>query len=133
MSTMTSSLEMEATLLSTGWWSRYSNDTSKRCKWSGDLSSLEHLDLSTNYLTALLSSWFLLWLRAKYNIPEPNVTKNGDLFSIWNFDGRIAFQDIIKATNDFEFRYCIGTGGYDSVYRAQLPSAMIVTLKETSS
>ncbi|KAK8671324.1 hypothetical protein V6N13_037920 [Hibiscus sabdariffa] len=54
MSTMTSSLEMEATLLSTGWWSRYSNDTSKRCKWSGDLSSLEHLDLSTNYLTGEL-------------------------------------------------------------------------------
>ncbi|KAK9019255.1 hypothetical protein V6N11_053781 [Hibiscus sabdariffa] len=31
-----SSLEMEAeALLRTGWWSRYSNDTSKRCEWQG--------------------------------------------------------------------------------------------------
>ncbi|KAK8662615.1 hypothetical protein V6N13_092184 [Hibiscus sabdariffa] len=33
ISAATSSLEREASLLSTGWWSRYSKDTSKRCKW----------------------------------------------------------------------------------------------------
>ncbi|CAL5369910.1 unnamed protein product [Camellia sinensis] len=48
--------------------------------------------------------------------------KNGDICSIWNYDGRIAYEDIIKATNDFDIRYCIGTGGYGSVYKAQLPS-----------
>ncbi|KAK9019259.1 hypothetical protein V6N11_053785 [Hibiscus sabdariffa] len=80
----------------------------------------------------LLSLGILLWLkcRAKHNTLEPNFTKNGDLFSIWNFDGRIAFEDIIEATNDFDFRYCIGTGGYGSVYRAQLPSGKIVALKK---
>jgi len=25
-------------------------------------------------------------------------TKNGDFFSIWNYDGKIAFEDIIEAT-----------------------------------
>ncbi|XVF60495.1 hypothetical protein PTKIN_Ptkin08bG0051900 [Pterospermum kingtungense] len=81
---------------------------------------------------AFLSSGFLLCLRcrAKNNIFVPNVTKNGDLFSIWNFDGTIAFEDIIKATEDFDIRYCIGTGGYGSVYRAQLPSGKIVALKK---
>ncbi|KAK7349637.1 hypothetical protein VNO77_07157 [Canavalia gladiata] len=30
--------------------------------------------------------------------------KNGDMFSIWNYDGKIAFEDIIKATEDFDIR-----------------------------
>nr|KJB33607.1 hypothetical protein B456_006G021300 [Gossypium raimondii] len=81
---------------------------------------------------AFLTLGVLLFLRsrAKDNIPEPNVKKNGDLFSILNFDGRIAFEDIIEATNDFDIRYCIGTGGYGCVYRAQLPSGKIVALKK---
>ena len=57
-------------------------------------------------------------------------TKNGDLFSIWNYDGKIAFEDIIEATEDFDLKYCIGTGAYGSVYRAQLPSGNIVALKK---
>ncbi|XVE83799.1 hypothetical protein DITRI_Ditri16bG0116100 [Diplodiscus trichospermus] len=56
--------------------------------------------------------------------------KNGDLFAIWNFDGKIAYEDIIMATEDFDIRYCIGTGGYGSVYRAQLPSGKVVALKK---
>ncbi|XP_065860003.1 MDIS1-interacting receptor like kinase 2-like [Euphorbia lathyris] len=56
--------------------------------------------------------------------------KDGDLFSIWNFDGNIAFQDIIEATQDFDIRYCIDTGGYGSVYRAQLPTGKVVALKK---
>ncbi|WVZ16984.1 hypothetical protein V8G54_009966 [Vigna mungo] len=55
---------------------------------------------------------------------------NGDLFSIWNYDGKIAFEDIITATEDFDIKYCIGTGAYGSVYRAQLPTGKIVSLKK---
>ena len=57
-------------------------------------------------------------------------TKNGDLFSIWNYDGKIAFEDIMEATEDFDLKYCIGIGAYGSVYRAQLPSGNIVALKK---
>ncbi|CDP14110.1 unnamed protein product [Coffea canephora] len=56
--------------------------------------------------------------------------KHGDIFRIWNYDGNMAYDDIIKATNDFEVSYCIGTGGYGSVYRAQLPSGKVVALKK---
>ncbi|KAL1151202.1 hypothetical protein V6Z11_A09G025400, partial [Gossypium hirsutum] len=68
--------------------------------------------------------------RAKALKSEPSPTKNGDLFCIWNFDGKIAFEDIIKATEDFDIKYCIGTGGYGSVYRAILPSGKVVALKK---
>ncbi|KAL5546280.1 hypothetical protein UlMin_005967 [Ulmus minor] len=60
-------------------------------------------------------------------------TKNGDLFSIWNYDGKIAYEDIINATEDFDIRYCTGTGGYGSVYKAQLPNGKIVALKKLHS
>ncbi|CAJ2668954.1 probable leucine-rich repeat receptor-like protein kinase At1g35710 [Trifolium pratense] len=57
-------------------------------------------------------------------------TKNGDVFCIWNYDGKIAHDDIIKATEDFDMRYCIGTGAYGSVYKAQLPCGKVVALKK---
>ncbi|XP_027351412.1 MDIS1-interacting receptor like kinase 2-like, partial [Abrus precatorius] len=57
-------------------------------------------------------------------------TKNGDLFSIWNYDGSIAYEDIIRVTQDFDIKYCIGTGAYGSVYKAQLPSGNVVALKK---
>ncbi|PSR87659.1 MDIS1-interacting receptor like kinase [Actinidia chinensis var. chinensis] len=56
--------------------------------------------------------------------------KNGDIFSVLNYDGKIAYDDIIEATNDFDIRYCIGTGGYGSVYKAQLPSGKVIALKK---
>ncbi|XP_030952704.1 MDIS1-interacting receptor like kinase 2-like isoform X1 [Quercus lobata] len=61
---------------------------------------------------------------------ESKPMKNGDLFSIWNYDGNIAFKDIITATEDFDIRYCIGTGGYGSVYKATLPSGRVIALKK---
>jgi len=57
-------------------------------------------------------------------------TKNGNLFSIWNYDGHIAYEDIIEATEDFDIKYCIGTGGYGSVYKAELPGGKIIALKK---
>ncbi|KAG8482694.1 hypothetical protein CXB51_024265 [Gossypium anomalum] len=68
--------------------------------------------------------------RAKALKHDPSPTKNGDLFCLWNFDGKIAFEDIIRATEDFDTKYCIGTGGYGSVYRAVLPSGKVVALKK---
>ncbi|XP_041025481.1 MDIS1-interacting receptor like kinase 2-like, partial [Juglans microcarpa x Juglans regia] len=66
----------------------------------------------------------------KKNQFELRESKNGNLFSIWNYDGHIAYEDIIEATKDFDIRYCIGTSGYDSVYRAELPSGNVVALKK---
>ncbi|XP_027337411.1 MDIS1-interacting receptor like kinase 2-like [Abrus precatorius] len=80
-------------------------------------------------LFVLLSVFYFARLMLK-NKPEERSTNNGDLFSIWNYDGKIAFEDIIEATEDFHLKYCIGTGAYGSVYRAQLPSGNIVALKK---
>ncbi|XP_062106679.1 MDIS1-interacting receptor like kinase 2-like isoform X2 [Humulus lupulus] len=59
--------------------------------------------------------------------------KHGDLFNIWNYDGKIAFKDIIKVTEDFDIKYCIGSGKFGSVYRARLPNGRVVALKKLHS
>jgi hypothetical protein len=46
-----------------------------------------------------------------------------EVFSVWNFDGKLAFDDMVRATGNFsdmKFDDIIGTGGYGSVYKAQL-------------
>ncbi|KAK8571821.1 hypothetical protein V6N12_027893 [Hibiscus sabdariffa] len=68
--------------------------------------------------------------KVKNNRAGEQPAKNGDIFSIWNYDGKIAYEDIIAATEDFDFRHCIGVGGYGSVYRAQLPCGKVVALKK---
>ncbi|KAL5582359.1 hypothetical protein UlMin_014801 [Ulmus minor] len=92
-------------------------------------------------ISILLSCFFMIGAilvfqhvkRSKRRKPCEGETKNGDLFSIWNYDGKIAYEDIINATEDFDIRYCIGTGGYGSVYRARLPNGKIVALKKLHS
>ncbi|KAJ0041817.1 hypothetical protein Pint_19318 [Pistacia integerrima] len=37
---------------------------------------------------------------------------------------------MIEATEDFDIKYCIGTGGHGSVYRAQLSNGRVVALKK---
>ncbi|KAH9790050.1 MDIS1-interacting receptor like kinase 2 [Citrus sinensis] len=66
----------------------------------------------------------------KINPNTREMKKCADEFSIWDFDGRITFEEMIQATEDFHIKYCIGTGGYGSVYRAQLSSGRVVALKK---
>ncbi|XVF39357.1 hypothetical protein PTKIN_Ptkin01aG0028300 [Pterospermum kingtungense] len=43
---------------------------------------------------------------------------------------KIAYEDIIAATKGFDIRHCTETGGYRSVYKAQLPCGKVVALKK---
>ncbi|GKG17597.1 MDIS1-interacting receptor like kinase 2-like protein, partial [Tanacetum coccineum] len=61
---------------------------------------------------------------------ELETTKHGDVCAILNYDGTIAYEDFISATEDFDLKYCIGTGGYGSVYEAKLPNGKIFALKK---
>ncbi|BAT83415.1 hypothetical protein VIGAN_04055700 [Vigna angularis var. angularis] len=90
------------------------------------------------FITIFLIMTFLLLLHLRKNQMEiknkhariTETPKNGDYFCIWNYDERIAYEDIVAVTEDFDLNYCIGTGAYGSVYRAQLPSGKIVAVKK---
>ncbi|XP_076891542.1 MDIS1-interacting receptor like kinase 2-like [Bidens hawaiensis] len=55
---------------------------------------------------------------------------HGNVCSILNYDGTIAYEDFITATEDFDLKYCIGTGAYGSVYEAKLPNGKTFALKK---
>ena len=60
-------------------------------------------------------------------------TQNDDLFAIWSFDGKMVYENIIEATEEFSSKYCIGLGGYGSVYKAELPTSQVVAVKKLHS
>ncbi|RVW71669.1 Leucine-rich repeat protein 1 [Vitis vinifera] len=85
-----------------------------------NLTQLEYLSLYSNQLHGSIP-------------PEIGTMKNLIYFILNdnNLTGLIPSSfDIIQATEDFDIKYCIGTGGYGSVYRAQLPSGKVVALKK---
>ncbi|KAI6698867.1 hypothetical protein NL676_018986 [Syzygium grande] len=49
---------------------------------------------------------------------------------IWQRRGNLTFSDIATATNDFSEEYCIGKGGFGSVYKAELASGQIFAVKK---
>ena len=81
-------------------------------------------------MLSLLEYFFIYRCGVRKIESKSRETKNGDIFLIWNYDGKIAYEDIIKATKDFDIRYCIGICSYGRIYKAQLPSGKVVTLKK---
>ncbi|PWA79682.1 serine/threonine-protein kinase pim-1/2/3 [Artemisia annua] len=59
---------------------------------------------------------------------QPEITKHGDVCTIMNYDGTIAYDNFITATEDFDLKYCIGTGGYGSVYEAKMPNELAYSM-----
>lgn len=53
-----------------------------------------------------------------------------DIFSIWSYDGKMVYEHIIEATENFNDKYCIGFGGYGSVYKAKLHTGQTVAVKK---
>ena len=48
---------------------------------------------------------------------------------IWERERKFTFVDILNATEDFNEKYCIGKGGFGSVYKAVLPRGQVVAVK----
>nr|XP_043630343.1 MDIS1-interacting receptor like kinase 2-like [Erigeron canadensis] len=106
-----------------------------------DLSNNDFTRRSSHYLDIFLPLFFgvsflilcyVLYRRIKTPTSKTHIEliKHGDVCTILNYDGTIAYEDFIMATKDFDLKYCIGTGGYGSVYEAKLPSGRVFALKK---
>ncbi|KAG5055412.1 hypothetical protein JHK85_007922 [Glycine max] len=74
----------------------------------------------------------LCWRHTKNNPDEESkITEKSDqsISMVWGRDGKFTFSDLVKATDDFNDKYCIGKGGFGSVYRAQLLTDQVVAIK----
>jgi hypothetical protein len=48
---------------------------------------------------------------------------------IWDKESKFTFFDIVNATDSFNESFCIGKGGFGSVYKAELSSGQVVAVK----
>ncbi|KAL6629536.1 hypothetical protein ACP70R_029301 [Stipagrostis hirtigluma subsp. patula] len=72
----------------------------------------------------------MITIRRRRKVSSKNSKRNsGDMLSIWNFDAKIAVQYILDAAETFDEKYCIGVGGYGSVFRAQLEGRGVLAVK----
>ncbi|XP_056169869.1 MDIS1-interacting receptor like kinase 2-like [Syzygium oleosum] len=88
------------------------------------------IPLAAIFISCIVVGSCFLFRHPTESVQSETTEKNGNFLSIWNYDGRIAYEDIINATEDFDLKYCIGTGGYGSVYRVRLPNGKVVALKK---
>ncbi|KAF6141552.1 hypothetical protein GIB67_041029 [Kingdonia uniflora] len=82
--------------------------------------------LGVLFLILASAGVFFIFYRKKIDVKE-EIQK--DLFCVRNYDGNIVYEDIIEATENFNPRHCIGTGGYGSVYKAELSTGQVVAVK----
>ncbi|KAI5430547.1 hypothetical protein KIW84_034939 [Lathyrus oleraceus] len=53
-----------------------------------------------------------------------------NVFTIWSFDGKLVYENIIEATEEFDDKYLIGVGTHGSVYKAELHTGQTVAVKK---
>ena len=68
--------------------------------------------------------------RVRNNQNSPTEARNNNMFTIWSYDGKMVYENIIDATEEFDPNYCIGVGGYGSVYKAELPTGQVIAVKK---
>ncbi|KAH1155262.1 hypothetical protein GYH30_050541 [Glycine max] len=66
--------------------------------------------------------------KTKENQDEESLVRN--LFAIWSFDGKLVYENIVEATEDFDNKHLIGVGGQGSVYKAKLHTGQILAVKK---
>ncbi|KAL6329308.1 hypothetical protein AAG906_016200 [Vitis piasezkii] len=108
----------------------------------GKATQLRQLDLSANHLSGnipkelvMLPLLFKLLL-GNNNLSEKNKSPEADvedLFAIWGHDGELLYEHIIQGTDNFSSKQCIGTGGFGTVYKAELPTGRWPPLSKSFS
>ncbi|GMI80396.1 MDIS1-INTERACTING RECEPTOR LIKE KINASE2 [Hibiscus trionum] len=81
-------------------------------------------------LFILVASFLTCCKKTPTRKSEPREEQHGDIFTVLGFNGRILHDSIIEATEDFSSDYCIGSGGYGTVYKAALPTGQVVAVKK---
>ncbi|KAL3733265.1 hypothetical protein ACJRO7_022742 [Eucalyptus globulus] len=73
---------------------------------------------------------FFIFRRMKSHPIGELAPKTIEVFSLSKYDGMILYEDIMEATGTFNEIFCIGRGGYGSVFKAKLRSGDIVAVKK---
>lgn len=86
-------------------------------------------------LCAFAGSLFMCDQRRRVGDVErrDSIGKDDGLLSISSLHGSSLYWDILKATEEFDATFCVGKGGFGSVYKVNLPSLGNVAVKRLHS
>ncbi|KAF8023463.1 hypothetical protein BT93_F0844 [Corymbia citriodora subsp. variegata] len=73
---------------------------------------------------------FFIFRRKKFYPTAELAPKTPEVIPLSKYAGKMLYEDIIKATGAFDEIYCIGRGGYGSVFKAKLRSGDVVAVKK---
>jgi len=74
---------------------------------------------------------YIMCRRKKLNEEsQTEEVQRGVLFSIWSHDGKMMFENIIEATENFDDKYLIGVGSQGNVHKAELSAGLAVAVKK---
>lgn len=70
---------------------------------------------------------YLLKKNKKETITPQEIEANP--FTVWSYDGKMVYESIIQALEDFDSKHIVGVGGYGTVYKANLPTNVLAVKK----
>ncbi|KAL0003753.1 hypothetical protein SO802_011314 [Lithocarpus litseifolius] len=85
---------------------------------------------------SITSIGIFLFLNKKHSrnmVKDESTSNSENPFSIWYFDGKTMYEDIIEASKSFDDKYCIGLGGTAKVYKVEIPGAQVFAVKKLRS
>ncbi|XP_027150441.1 MDIS1-interacting receptor like kinase 2-like [Coffea eugenioides] len=86
--------------------------------------------LGTMFLLTVVVGILILSRSHTRHVENKPLELTENLFTIWSFDGKMVYENIIDATENFDAKYCIGVGGCGRVFRAELPNGQVVAVKK---
>lgn len=69
---------------------------------------------------------------AKKRLGRQNSLKKKLMVTFSDAPAELSYDNVVRATENFSLRYLIGTGGFGSTYKAELPSGSMVAVKRLS-
>ncbi|KAK2379636.1 MDIS1-interacting receptor like kinase [Trifolium repens] len=83
------------------------------------------------FLSLIIVGIILLFYKRKSSTTRTrSLLDTPNPFSIWYFNGRVVYGDIIEATNNFNDKFCIGEGAFGNVYKAELKGGQLFAVKK---
>ncbi|XP_050217141.1 MDIS1-interacting receptor like kinase 2-like isoform X2 [Mercurialis annua] len=85
--------------------------------------------LCSLFLVFVFAGGFLI-LKQRTSTREANSGEDEGIMKILSNDEDLQYENIVQATEDFDQKYCIGVGGYGTVYKAVLATGREVAVKK---
>ncbi|KAE8647934.1 hypothetical protein Csa_000616 [Cucumis sativus] len=104
---------------------------SKNKRWQNLVIILVPTIVSTLVFSLILFG-VISWFRRDKDTKRSNPKRGpkSPFENLWEYDGKIVYDDIIEAAEHFDDKYCIGAGGSGKVYKVEMSSGDVFAVKK---